>query len=195
MFRALLPPTCRARLRPRPRNLLNTFWTDSVTCLFTISPTVVASVALRSAISVGILPPVRNVSRPTALAPLHKSGWTQRKKLPKKLAIRVFAEDRAGRTKRDRSPEYLGRDPPDLGSTLLMDASLQMSYSRLRRRILYTSPLVNFSEMKHHFCVRRAVLEWDVQPLGGQELYSNVLKFALLDRHIIHVSKLVLKRR
>jgi len=46
--------------------------------------------------------------------------------------------------------------------------------------------------MKHHFCGRRAVLEGDVQPLGRQEFYSNVLKSPLLDRHVIHVSKLVL---
>ena len=47
-------------------------------------------------------------------------------------------------------------------------------------------------KMKHHFFGRRAVLEGDVQPLGRQELYSDVLKFAFLDRQIVHVSKLVL---
>jgi len=40
--------------------------------------------------------------------------------------------------------------------------------------------------MKHHFRERRAVLEGYVQPLGRQKFYSNVLKSALLDRHLIH---------
>jgi len=44
----------------------------------------------------------------------------------------------------------------------------------------------------HHFCVCRAVLEGDIQPLGRHELDSNILKFPLLYRHIIHVTKLVL---
>ena len=52
--------------------------------------------------------------------------------------------------------------------------------------------LVILTKMKHHFCVRCAVLEGDVQPLGRQELDSNVLKSPLLDRHIIHVSNIVL---
>ena len=46
--------------------------------------------------------------------------------------------------------------------------------------------------MKHHFCGRRAVLEGDVQTLGRQEFYSDILKSALLDRHKVHVLKLVL---
>jgi len=49
------------------------------------------SVGLRSAISVRILPPVRNVSRTTALARLHSSGRTQRKRLQKKIAYPVSA--------------------------------------------------------------------------------------------------------
>jgi len=69
-----------------------------------------------------------------------------------------------------------------------------MSYSSWRRPVLYTLPLVIFPKMKHHFCGRRAVLEGDVQPLGRQEFYSNILKSALLDRHVINVSKLVLTR-
>ena len=46
--------------------------------------------------------------------------------------------------------------------------------------------------MKHRFCGRRAVLEEGVQNLGRQELDPNFLKFPLFDRHIIHISKLVL---
>jgi len=46
--------------------------------------------------------------------------------------------------------------------------------------------------MKYHFCGCRAVLEEDMQPFGRQELDSNVLKSPLLERHIIHVTKLVL---
>jgi len=41
---------------------------------------------------------------------------------------------------------------------------------------------------------RRAVLERDMQPLPRGELDSNVLKFRLLDGHIIDVSKRVLTR-
>ena len=39
---------------------------------------------LFSRMSLRILPPIRNVSRPTALARRHKKGRTQRKRLPKK---------------------------------------------------------------------------------------------------------------
>jgi len=46
--------------------------------------------------------------------------------------------------------------------------------------------------MKYHLYWRPAVLEGDVQPLGRQEFYSDVLKSALLDRQVIHVSELVL---
>ena len=49
-----------------------------------------------------------------------------------------------------------------------------------------------FSKMKHHLRRRRAVLEEDVQHFGRQEFYSNILKSPLLDRHVIHVPKLVL---
>ena len=48
--------------------------------------------------------------------------------------------------------------------------------------------------MKHHFSGRRAVLEGYVQPLGRQEFYSNVLKFALIDWYVINLSKLMLSR-
>jgi len=40
---------------------------------------------------------------------------------------------------------------------------------------------------------RRAVREGVVQPLRRHELHSNVLKYLLLGRRIIHVSKFVLK--
>jgi len=58
----------------------------------------------------------------------------------------------------------------------------------------YTFLHVIFPKMKNHFCGRRAVLEGDVQTLCRQEFYSDVLKSALVDRHVIHVSKLVLTR-
>jgi len=48
--------------------------------------------------------------------------------------------------------------------------------------------------MKHHPRERRTVLERDVQPLGRQEFYSNFLKSALIDRHVLHFLKLVLAR-
>jgi len=53
-------------------------------------------------------------------------------------------------------------------------------------------PLVIFPKMKYHLRGRRAVLEGDVQAFGPLEFYSNALKSALLFRHVIHVSKLVL---
>jgi len=55
--------------------------------------------------------------------------------------------------------------------------------------------LVIVPKIKHHLCRRRDVLEGNVQPLGRQELESKVPKPPLLDRHIIHVSKLVLTRK
>jgi len=56
----------------------------------------------------------------------------------------------------------------------------------------YKLSFVFLANMRHHVCGRRAVLEGDVQPLRRQELDSNVLKFPLLDGHVMHVSKLVL---
>jgi len=62
-------------------------------------------------------------------------------------------------------------------------------------RFIYDfSTTCNFSKMKHHLRGRRAVLEGDVHSLGRQEFYSNVLKSPLLDRHVMHVLKLVLTR-
>ena len=46
--------------------------------------------------------------------------------------------------------------------------------------------------MKHNFRGQCAVRKLDVQSLGRQELDSNVLKSALLHRHVLHVPKLVL---
>ena len=49
--------------------------------------------------------------------------------------------------------------------------------------------------MKHHFGGRRAVLEWDVQPLEREELDPYRLKLPLLHRHIVDVSELVMSTR
>ena len=46
--------------------------------------------------------------------------------------------------------------------------------------------------MKHHCRGHRAVHKGDGQTLGRQEIDSNVLKSALLHRHVLPVSKLVL---
>jgi len=53
-------------------------------------------------------------------------------------------------------------------------------------------PLVILAKMKHHSCGHSAVRKGDVQTLGRQEPDSNVLKCALLHRHVLHVPKLVL---
>jgi len=53
-------------------------------------------------------------------------------------------------------------------------------------------PLVILVKMKHHFRRHSAVFKEDVQTLGRQELDSNILKSALLYRHVLHVAKLVL---
>ena len=61
--------------------------------------------------------------------------------------------------------------------------------------MFYTDlPLVNLVKMKHHSCGHSAVLKGDVQTFGRKELDSNVLKSALLHRHVLHVPKLVLTR-
>jgi len=46
--------------------------------------------------------------------------------------------------------------------------------------------------MKHHFRGHSAVRKVDVQTFGRQELHSNILKSALLHRHVLHVPKLAL---
>jgi hypothetical protein len=49
--------------------------------------------------------------------------------------------------------------------------------------------------MKHNLCGRRAILEGDVKPLEREKLDPNGLKFPLLHRYIIDVSKLVMPAR
>jgi len=46
--------------------------------------------------------------------------------------------------------------------------------------------------MKHHSCGHSVVRKSDVQTLGRQELDLNFLKSTLLQRHVLHVPKLVL---
>ena len=59
--------------------------------------------------------------------------------------------------------------------------------------MFYTDlPLVIHAKMTHHFRGHSAVHKGDVQTFGRQELDSNVLKSALLHRHVLHVPKLVL---
>jgi len=53
-------------------------------------------------------------------------------------------------------------------------------------------PLVILTKMRHHSCGHSAVLKGDVQTLVRQELHLNVLKSALLHRHVLHVLKFVL---
>jgi len=55
-------------------------------------------------------------------------------------------------------------------------------------------PLVILEKMKHQIRRHSVVVKWDVQILGHQKLDSNVLKSALLHRHVLHVLKLVLTR-
>jgi len=69
-----------------------------------------------------------------------------------------------------------------------------MSYYGIRRRVLEILPLVVLAKMKHHNCGNHAVLERVVQALRRQELGSDVLKFQLLDGHVLHVLKLVLTK-
>jgi len=53
-------------------------------------------------------------------------------------------------------------------------------------------PLVILAKMKHNFRRHSAVLKGDVQNFFRQELHSNVLKSALLNRYVLHVPKLLL---
>ena len=46
--------------------------------------------------------------------------------------------------------------------------------------------------MKNYFRGHGAVREGDVQTLGREEFDPNVLESALLQRHVLHVPKLVL---
>ena len=68
-----------------------------------------------------------------------------------------------------------------------------MSYYDSLRHVIYRSlPLVILAEMKHYFRGHGAVRAGDVQTFGHQEFDSNVLKSALLHRHVLHDPKLVL---
>jgi len=53
-------------------------------------------------------------------------------------------------------------------------------------------PLVILAKIKHYFRGHSAVRKGDVRTFGHQELDSNILKSALLHRHVLHVPKLVL---
>jgi len=46
--------------------------------------------------------------------------------------------------------------------------------------------------MKHQFCRRHTILEWEVQFLEREKHNPNRLKLPLLHRHILDVSELVL---
>ena len=48
--------------------------------------------------------------------------------------------------------------------------------------------------MKHHFCGCRAILKGDVQPPEQEDLDPYRHKLPLLQRHIVHVSKLELPK-
>jgi len=65
-------------------------------------------------------------------------------------------------------------------------------YGRLRFVLYRFLPIVIFAIMKYNLCGRRAVLERDVQAQRRQELDSDVLKFPLLDWHLMKVPKLLL---
>ena len=45
--------------------------------------------------------------------------------------------------------------------------------------------------MKHHFCRRHTIFEWNVQSLEREKLDPNRLKLPLLYRHILDVSEFV----
>jgi hypothetical protein len=46
--------------------------------------------------------------------------------------------------------------------------------------------------MKHHFCRRHIILDWNVQSLEREKLDPNILKLPLLYRHILDISDLVM---
>ena len=97
-----------SRLRPRPRNLLIDFCVDSVTCLEMIS-SALTSGDFFSAISVKILPPLHNDSRPRALVPLQKMGLTNGNELPKNFPFRIRVEEKVGWNIWDRCQYHFGR--------------------------------------------------------------------------------------
>ena len=57
------------------------------------------------------------------------------------------------------------------------------------------STLLILAKMKHHFCGSRAILEGDVRTLEREELDPCGLKWPLLHRNVVHVSKLVMPVR
>ena len=68
-----------------------------------------------------------------------------------------------------------------------------MSYYECLQHVLYRSNTGNSCENEAPLSWLPAVRKGDVQTLGHQEFHSNVLKFALLHRHLLHVTKLILK--
>ena len=56
-------------------------------------------------------------------------------------------------------------------------------------------PKLILAKMKQHIWGHSAVLKWDVPTLCPQEFHSNVLKSALLQRHVLHVLKLMLAHK
>ena len=60
-------------------------------------------------------------------------------------------------------------------------------YDGLRHVLYRFLPLVILAEMKHNFRRHSAIREWDVQAFRREEIDSNVLKSALLHRHVLNV--------
>jgi len=46
--------------------------------------------------------------------------------------------------------------------------------------------------MKHQFCRRHTIFEWNVQSLKREKLDPHMLKLPLLHRHLLDVSELVM---
>jgi len=102
----LTPNVSRARLRPRPRNLLIKFLADSVKCLDTMSPALTSSFDLRAAISVRILPPASNISSPLTWSRSTGVGGPSGRDYRKNYRSRVLAELRAVRSRDGDAPFY-----------------------------------------------------------------------------------------
>ena len=75
--------------------------------------------------SVRILPPVHNVSSPTALTPLQRTGITIRNRALKKFPTHFHVEERAGWNIWVLS-RYWTRDLPVGGTTVQVDPSIWM---------------------------------------------------------------------
>jgi len=67
-----------------------------------------------------------------------------------------------------------------------------MSYLGCLSHFYIDLPIVILAKMNHHSCGHSAIRKGDVQTLGRQELDSNVLKLALVNRHVLHFPKLLL---